>query len=192
MQQLLKKNTIQVAKQLLGALLIHETSEGKTVGRIVETEAYLQKDPACHASRGVTPRNKMMFGPAGHAYIYFIYGMYDCFNVVTAAEGVGEAVLIRALEPVEGLDLMQQRRQQKSKSQKIFPPKGLCNGPAKLVIAMGLSRTQNGQNLLEGNLKIELQKRKEKMVTTTRIGIKEGADLPLRFYLRGNLFVSRP
>ncbi|MDO8520343.1 MAG: DNA-3-methyladenine glycosylase [Deltaproteobacteria bacterium] len=178
-----KKPTITVAKALLGAYLVHETAEGKTVGKIVETEAYLANDPSCHGFRGETPRNRAMFGPPGHAYIYFIYGMYHCFNVVTAPVGVGEAVLIRALEPVEGLELMKKRRKGK---------KDLAGGPGKLVIAMGITSDLNGTSLITGPLKIMPgEMKKAPIVTTARIGISSGNHLPLRFYLKGNPFVSR-
>ena len=150
---------------------------------IVETEAYLANDPSCHGFRGETPRNRPMFGDPGHAYIYFIYGMYHCFNVVTAPVGVGEAVLIRALEPVEGMALMEKRRQGK---------KDLAGGPGKLVIAMGITRQMNGSSLMTGPLKIMRgDMKKRPIVTTTRIGISSGHHLPLRFYLKGNPFISR-
>lgn len=180
--------TIEVARDLLGAVLVHQAPEGRTAGRIVETEAYLRDDPACHAFRGPTPRTQIMFGPPGRAYIYLIYGMYDCFNVVTAPAGTGEAVLIRALEPLEGLPLMARRRGTEK-------PRDLCSGPGKLVIAMGIGRQQNGADLrgragsalsilspgaAPGNIKV-----------TTRIGINKAAHLPLRFYLEGNAFISK-
>jgi len=179
------RNTVVVARELLGALLVNNSPEGTAAGRIVETEAYIQGDPACHASRGITRRNRVMFGPPGHAYVYFIYGMYYCFNVVSAPEGVGEAVLIRALEPMEGVDLMRARRKRERLSE-------LCSGPARLVQAMGITREHNGVDLTEGSLVIcRGEKTGEKIVTTTRIGIREGACLPLRFYLKDNPFVSK-
>lgn len=180
------RNTVTVARELLGNTLVHHSPEGLTAGRIVETEAYIQGDPACHASRGMTPRNRVMFGPPGHAYVYFIYGMYYCFNAVSAPEGVGEAVLIRALEPVEGVQLMRNRRGRERMAE-------LCGGPAKLVQAMGIARQHNGADLTEGPLFIcrGKIKKQEKVVATTRIGIKEGVELPLRFYIDGNLYISR-
>jgi len=179
------RDTTVVARELLGSLLVHVSPEGITAGRIVETEAYLQGDPACHASRGVTRRNRVMFGPPGHAYVYFIYGMYYCFNVVSAPEGVGEAVLIRALEPVEGIHLMRLRRKRDRLEE-------LCGGPAKLVQAMGISRSHNGTDLTKGPLVIyKGQKTVDTIVATTRIGIREGTCLPLRFYLKGNRFISK-
>lgn len=179
-------STIELAARLLGQDLVHKTKEGVSIGRIVETEAYLSNDPACHASRGMTKRNRVMFGPPGYAYVYFIYGMYYCFNVVTAPEGVGEAVLIRALEPVEGIDLMFKRRP------KVKKIENLCNGPAKLVLAMGITKEHNGVLLSQGELLLEKNHLKTKeIVKTSRIGISEGNHLPYRFYLKDNRFVSR-
>lgn len=201
------RNTVDVAKELLGQFLVHDSPEGKTVGIIVETEAYITDDLASHASRGQTKRNAPMFGEPGCAYIYFIYGVHWCFNVVTQESGVGEAVLIRALEPIEGIELMQQRRG-------ISDIKKLCNGPAKLVTALGISPDYNGIDITQGNLRIELQdsqsgnpsphpspKRRGKylvgndkaveIITTTRVGIIQSADLPLRFYIKDSPFVSR-
>jgi DNA-3-methyladenine glycosylase len=179
------RDTVTVARELLGKVIAHHTPEGIVTGRIVETEAYLQGDPACHASRGMTPRNAVMFGPPGCAYVYFIYGMYYCFNVVTAAEGVGEAVLIRALEPLAGTHIMGARR---SRERLV----DLCSGPAKLVQAMGISRLHNGADLTVKPLVIHRgAERSEKIVTTARIGIKEGEELPLRFCLEGSIYVSR-
>jgi DNA-3-methyladenine glycosylase len=185
------QDTITVAKALLGTYLVHESKEGITVGRIVETEAYLWGDPACHAYRRKTKRNATMFGPAGNAYVYQIYGIHYCINVVTAPEGVGEAVLIRALEPINGIDLMQLRRG-------IEVWKNLCNGPGKLVQAMGISRSMDGISLLGEDIYIlsadTLPDKNTKfdIITTTRIGITQGVELPYRFYISGNACVSYP
>ncbi len=180
--------TTTVAQALLGKLLIHETPAGILAGRIVETEAYLADDPACHAHGGKnTPRTAVMFGPPGTAYIYLIYGMHNCFNVVTGAEGTGEAVLIRALEPIYGIEVMQANRNQ-------LAPHNLCSGPGKLVYAMGINRALNAQSLMEPPLYLAeplVEPEKFKIVTTTRIGISKGAALPLRFYIKGNAFISR-
>jgi DNA-3-methyladenine glycosylase len=184
------RGTVAVARDLLGTVMVHETAEGRTAGRIVETEAYLRDDAACHASRGMTPRNRIMFGPPGRAYIYLIYGMYWCFNVVTGPEGVGEAVLIRALEPLEGLPLMAHRRGRDE-------PRTLCNGPGKLVIALGISMADNGADLRRGPLAILPPASYPgsapggNIKVTTRVGITKDAHLPLRFYLEGNAFVSK-
>lgn len=190
--------TEQAARNLLGWVLRHETPEGVVAGRIVETEAYLRHDPACHASRGKTPRNATMFGPAGHAYVYLIYGVYHCFNVVTAPEGVGEAVLVRALEPLEGLDLMALRHERLRKKSPTDSAK-LCNGPGKLADALGITRDHNGLFLQEGLLQLRSpqshpgwqESRRKRIVTATRIGIREAADWPLRFYLGDSECVSR-
>jgi DNA-3-methyladenine glycosylase len=177
--------TVDVAKDLLGCILYNKTEEGITKGKIVEVEAYVQNDPASHSYNGKTSRNKIMFGPAGHAYVYFIYGMYHCFNIVTREEGIGEGVMLRALEPLEGLDLMKKRR----RTNDLY---NLCSGPAKLVQALDIKANYNGKNITKGNF-IICNKSNEKIdiVETTRIGIKKGCELPLRFYIKGNSFISK-
>lgn len=184
-------DTPTMARKLLGTCLVHDSRRGRTVGRIVETEAYLaERDPASHAFRGLTERNAPMFGPSGHAYIYFIYGMYECFNVVTAPKGTGEAVLIRALEPLDGIELMRRRRKTRDLHQ-------LCSGPGKLVLAMGMTRKLNNCPLYEGALTIwprgrfGTPKEPPEIVATPRIGITAAAELPLRFYIKGSPFASR-
>ncbi|GAB3567239.1 DNA-3-methyladenine glycosylase [Spirosoma luteolum] len=198
-------DTLTLARQLLGCELVHETAEGTTAGLIVETEGYLVGDPACHAYRRQTTRNAAMFGPPGTLYVYQIYNHYNCINVVTSPEGVGEAILIRALEPTQGIDLMAMRRNEALKTgferyrnNRVDPttPAGfrqLCNGPAKLTTALGISRlTDNGTSLLTGSLYITPPRLTGfDLVTTTRIGLTQGADLPYRYYIAGNRFVSR-
>ncbi|GAA4469232.1 DNA-3-methyladenine glycosylase [Nibrella saemangeumensis] len=184
-------DTLTLSQLLLGCELVHESAEGITAGIIVETEAYLTGDPACHAYRKKTNRNAAMFGPPGTLYVYLIYGYYHCLNVVTGPEDIGEAVLIRALEPTEGIDLMGQRRGLDPATKAGL--RGLCSGPGKLVIAMGVDRQQhNFSSLTTGPLYIRPRSLHDfEMVTTTRIGITQGADLPYRFYVKGNLFVSK-
>lgn len=182
-------STVTVARRLLGTCLIHESDEGLCAGRIVETEAYLRDDPACHASRGQTTRNAVMFGPPGHVYVYLIYGMYNCFNVVTAAEGIGEAVLVRALEPLAGIELMRQRRGRSEL-------KELCSGPGKLVQAMGVTRSHNGAALTHGALTLHAAERfggipRFEISVSQRIGINVGVELPLRFCVKGSTFLSK-
>lgn len=199
-------DTITLAQLLLGCELVHESgSEGTTAGIIVETEAYLTDDPACHAYRRQTPRNAAMFGPAGTLYVYQIYNHYNCINVVMGPEGVGEAILIRALEPTEGLDLMGLRRNEAFKTgferyrnNTIDPDtadgqRNLANGPGKLTIAMGISRTEhNFTSLTTSDIFVRGPVLHDfEMVTTTRIGLTQGVDLPYRFYIRGNKFVSK-
>lgn len=188
-------DTLTLSQQLLGCELVHNSPEGTTAGIIVETEAYLTGDPACHAYRRKTARNAAMFGPAGTLYVYLIYGFYYCVNIVTGPEGVGEAVLIRALEPTEGLELMGERRNLDPTTK--LGLRGLTSGPGKLVIAMGISRDHNFFPLTKAGsgspvfIRPRVQEDFE-MVTTTRIGITQGADLPYRFYVKGNRFVSKP
>jgi DNA-3-methyladenine glycosylase len=179
------RDTSTVARELLGHILVSKNSEGMTSGRIVETEAYLQNDPACHAAKGVTKRNRAMFGPPGCAYIYLIYGMYYCFNVVTREQGIGEAVLIRALEPLDGIELMKKRRGRGKLTE-------LCSGPGRLVQAMGIDKDLNGQDLTGNGLFIcAAGEGGHEIVNTTRVGISEGKELPLRFYVAGNPNVSK-
>ncbi len=173
------------APQLLGCRLLYESGKGTTSGMIIETEAYLGDDPASHSYNGKTPRNEVMFGPSGRAYIYFTYGMHYCFNIVTGRPGEGEAVLIRALEPIEGLALMKKRRRQQD-------IKNLCSGPAKLVQAMGITSGCNGQDLSAGRLRLlAAGSRDFDIVRATRIGIKKSTDKKLRFYIRDNPYISR-
>ena len=173
--------TVDLAKALLGKHLVF----GDLRGIIVETEAYLYRDdPGCHASRGLTARNAPMFGPAGYTYVYFIYGMYHCLNVVSGVTGEGEAVLIRALEPVGGIELMQKRR----KTQKI---ENLCSGPGKLTQAFGITKKHNNLSLFDGPIQIYNSKIKPEIVTSTRIGLSVGKELELRFFIKANKFVSR-
>jgi DNA-3-methyladenine glycosylase len=179
-----------VARQLLGAYLVRVHPEGTTVGQIVETEAYIgPDDKASHASRGLTPRTAVMFGPPGFAYVYVIYGMHHCLNVVTEAEGFPAAVLIRAVAPVEGLALMAARR-------RLADPRQLTNGPGKLCQAFAIDRRLNGIDLCGDALFIvDRGERPAEVVATTRVGVEYAGpwkDKPWRFYIRGQPWVSRP
>lgn len=198
-------DTLTLAQLLLGCELVHESAEGVTAGIIVETEGYIVGDPACHAYRRQTTRNAAMFGPAGTLYVYQIYNHHNCINVVTAPEGVGEAVLIRALEPTEGLDLMGLRRNEAFKTgferyrnNTIDPTttdgqRNLANGPGKLVIALGINRQRdNLSSLVTDSIYIRGPVLHDfDMVTTTRIGLTQGVDLPYRYYVKGNRYVSK-
>ncbi|HZD41380.1 MAG TPA: DNA-3-methyladenine glycosylase, partial [Terriglobales bacterium] len=136
-----ERATVEVARELLGKFLVREHPDGITVGRIIETEAYVgPQDKACHASRGRTPRTEVMFGPAGHAYVYFVYGFHHMLNIVTEPVGFPAAVLIRAVEPLEGIALMKRRRQTEE-------PRNLASGPGKLCEAFAIDRTLNGTDL---------------------------------------------
>jgi len=172
---------IEVARDLLGRILVH----GRCAGRIVETEAYLGvNDLAAHSSRGITPRTQVIFGPPGHAYVYFIYGMHECLNLVAEQKGSAGCVLIRALEPLAGLDLMRVRRVRES----ILD---LASGPGKLTQAFGISRAQNGADVTRGTLVVRSGGDQPfEIAATPRIGITKCADLPLRFVIAGSRFVS--
>jgi DNA-3-methyladenine glycosylase len=180
-----RQETTALARAVLGHLLVHETPDGIAAGRIVETEAYLTGDPANHASRGRTRRNAAMFGPPGTAYVYTLHRQ-SCLNIVTAEAGIGEAVLIRALEPLIGLDLMRQRRGRQELRE-------LCSGPGKLCQALGIRREHDGADLIHSPLYLaDGHPGPFEVVTARRIGIRRAADLPLRFYVAGSPYVSRP
>jgi DNA-3-methyladenine glycosylase len=173
-----------VARELLGKIIVH----GRTAGRIVEAEAYLGvKDLAAHAARGITNRTRVLFGPPAHAYVYLIYGMYECLNFVAEPEGQAGCVLIRALEPVSSLETMRSRRPAAHKIEH------LCSGPGKLTLAMGITRALNGAPITRGPLTVRELRGGEKfeIAVSPRIGVTECADWPLRFFIAGNACVSR-
>jgi DNA-3-methyladenine glycosylase len=185
-----RRDTVTVAKELIGHYLYIEKKGKRIGGRIVETEAYLScDDPACHASRGLTERNRTMFSAGGVAYVYFIYGAHHCLNIVTGPEGEGTAVLVRAIEPLEGIETMRRNRRG------IEDIHNLANGPGKLTIAMGIDRKDDGADLMKSHMRVyldpEVLKHGVDVVTTTRIGINQAAEKPLRFYLKGSKFISR-
>ena len=182
-----------VAPALLGHWLIRNTANGPCGGPIVETEAYLVGDPACHGVPGPTARNRAMFGAPGHGYIYLIYGYYFCMNAVCQPTGVAEAVLIRAVEAAWGEEFMRQQRP-------VEATRDLTNGPGKLCLAMDIARGLDGVDLCDAGSPLFIARnpavakfRRERgpVVIATRIGLTKAADLPLRFYLEGSAFVSQ-
>ncbi len=175
------RRTDKVARDLLGCVLVHE-KDGKIIsGKIVETEAYFgEKDPGSHASRGRTPRNSIMFDTTGCVYVYLIYGMYHCLNFTTEDRGKAGAVLIRALEPMEGIDIMKLNRGSEE----------LTNGPGRLTQALGINREHNGEKLTGNKIYVLDNYLPSEIVRTTRIGLSKGEKLRLRFYIKGNKFVS--
>ena len=214
--------TIKIARELLGKCFVRKVGGKTLVGRIVETEAYRGKlDAASHAYRGRTKRNEVMFKEGAHLYVYFTYGMHFCANVVTGKEGIGEAVLIRALEPLEGIELMERNRfgvrtshslrqkaanHQPLDSQKSLArsklathrltslqPTHLTNGPAKLCQALGIRRTENGIDLTGNEIFILNAPRlsASKIGKSERIGITNGKEKKWRFYIKGNAWASR-
>lgn len=171
------RDAATVARECLGKILVH----GKTAGRIIEAEAYLGVDDlAAHASHGITPRTQVLFGPAGRAYVYFIYGMYECLNFVCEPEGRAGCVLIRALEPLAGIDLMFHRR---AKAKRI---EDLASGPGKLTQAMSITRALNGTSLITGPLRVRRLRHEPPFDVEVgpRIGIRHCADWPLRFVVK--------
>lgn len=185
--------TLKVAKELIGKLLMRQIGDHRLAGRIVEVEAYLgEKDPASHAFRGKTKRNEVMFQNGGHLYVYFTYGMHFCSNVVTEEEGIGHAVLLRAVEPLEGLAIMARNRGLPFVTER--EKQNLCSGPAKLCEAFGIAREENGTDLCGDNIGIEEEPSpatKHKVHRSTRIGITQGKEHNWRFFLRNSPFISR-
>ena len=175
---------VEVARALVGCVVRHEGC----AGAIVETEAYHESEPACHAHVGLTARTHILFGPPARAYVYRSYGIHALFNAVCEDEGVGAAVLIRALEPLEGLDLMRERRGLERRED-------LCSGPGKLTQALGIELDLNGSDLVGGPITIEPPPADwppVELIEGPRIGITKAAELPWRFSVAGSPFVSRP
>jgi DNA-3-methyladenine glycosylase len=179
-----RRSVHEVARDLIGCTVRH----GDTAGRIVETESYHQEEPACHAHVGVTARSRTLFGPPGSAYVYFSYGVHSLLNAVAEPEGVGAAVLIRALEPLEGLELMRKRR-------RLERPADLCSGPGKLTEALGIGLALNGSSLIDGPIEVLARPAgasSPSIVRGERIGITKAAELRWRFCDGDSPHVSRP
>jgi DNA-3-methyladenine glycosylase len=179
-----ERSVHEVARDLVGCVVRH----GETAGRIVETESYHQEEPASHAYVGITARSRTLYGPPGNAYVYFSYGVHSLLNAVAEPEGVGAAVLIRALEPVDGIDLMRERRG-------LEPVEALCSGPGKLTQALGIGLSLNESSLLDGPVQILARAAgtsAPRIVTGERIGITKAVDLPWRFCDADSRHVSRP
>ncbi len=183
------RSALVVARAVLGRVLVHDTRRARLAGRIVEVEAYCgADDPASHAHRGMTPRNAVMFGPAGHAYVYFTYGMHHCVNLVTGPRGKAAAVLVRALEPIEGVERMRRNRGVEAWER-------LARGPGCVAQALGLDRRHNGLDLARGPLWVaDLAPVRHGLpvLTSPRIGIRAGRGRSWRFYLAGHPCVSGP
>lgn len=185
-----RKNVVQIAMELLGKTVSTVTNGQITSGLIVETEAYSFQERGCHAYQNrMTERNRVMFEEGGVAYVYLCYGIHNLFNVVTNKKDKAEAVLIRSLQPIQGEELMKERMQ-------TISLKRITSGPGKLTKALGIDRTHNGKNLMSSDIWIEEGiKAKNQIVSATRIGIDyagEDAKLPWRFYLKDNVWVSKP
>ena len=179
-----ERSVHEVARDLIGCLVRH----GETAGRIVETESYHMEEPACHAFAGVTERTRTLYGEPGRAYVYFSYGVHSLLNAVAEAEGVGAAVLIRALEPVDGIGLMRERRG----ADRV---EDLCSGPGKLTQALGIALSLNGTSLVDGPIELltrEPGAREPRVAVGERVGITKAVELPWRFCDADSQHVSRP
>ena len=181
-----ERYTPTVAKGLLGFRLVRVEGGRRLSGVIVETEAYRGRhDPASHAFRGMTPRNEVMFGPAGHAYVYFTMGVHHCLNITAEGEGTAGAVLIRAIQPVEGLDRMTANRG-------VREPLRLASGPGNLTRALGIDLSLNGEDMVASNrLFVETGSMGGRVATSSRVGISAGTAFGWRFYAEGNPYVSK-
>jgi len=179
-----ERSVHEVARDLIGCVVRH----GETAGRIVETESYHMEEPACHAFAGVTERTRTLYGEPGRAYVYFSYGVHSLLNAVAESQGVGAAVLIRALEPVDGLELMRRRRDVERLEE-------LCSGPGKLTQALGIGLSLNGTSLVDGPIELlprEPETAEPRVVAGERIGITKAVELPWRFCDADSRHVSRP
>ena len=188
-EEFYRRDAVTVARELIGCRLVRETDKGRISGIIVETEAYMGRiDDAAHSYKGKTERVKVLFGDKGRAYVYLIYGMYCCLNVSAGPEGEPECVLIRALEPETGVELMERNRGTGKR-------KNLCSGPGKLCMALGITREQNGTDMTRmGKLYIEAGRHAD-VCASKRIGIdyaQKCRDKPWRFTESGSSYVSRP
>jgi len=185
--------TLKVAQDLLGKNIVRYFNNKLLIGKIVEVEAYRHNDPASHSFRRKTKRNEVMFYEGGHLYVYFTYGMHFCANVVTGKEGIGEAVLIRAVEPLIGIEVMLKNRFPNHKSLDHQSIINLTNGPAKFCQAFGLARNENGLDLCDGKISItDGESIPSKLIKrSSRIGIRSGLEKKWRFFIKGNAWVSR-
>lgn len=189
----------EVAPDLLGCVLEHETDEGLVAVRLTEVEAYAgETDAASHAYRGETARNAVMFGPPGHAYVYFTYGMHFCVNVVCMPEGIARAVLLRAGQVIAGEDLAGRRRALRRPGASVIAPRDLARGPARLCQALAIDRAQNGADLCSPVSQLRLRSAKTSLQTDDvpvveagpRVGVSAAAEIPWRFWLAGDPTVS--
>jgi DNA-3-methyladenine glycosylase len=185
--------TLKVAQDLLGKYFVRRINKKFLIGKIVEVEAYCQNDPASHSFRGKTQRNEMMFEKGGHLYVYFTYGMHFCANVVTGRENIGEAVLIRAVEPFVGMEVITKNRYPNLLSQNRQSLMNLTNGPAKFCQAYDITKKENGVDLIGGDIFIaeggSLPYRS--IGRSSRIGIRTGLEKKWRFFIKGNLWISK-
>jgi DNA-3-methyladenine glycosylase len=179
-----ERPVVEVARDLVGCVVAHDGA----AGAIVEAEAYHESEPACHAFVGLTPRTETLFGPPGRAYVYRSYGIHAMLNAVSESEGTGAAVLIRALEPLHGVDAMRARRG-------VQPVEDLCSGPGKLAQALGIGLELNASDLATGPIRLlgpPEEGERPRLAVAPRVGITKAADLPWRFCAAGSRFVSRP
>jgi DNA-3-methyladenine glycosylase len=181
-------DTLKIARELLGKIIVKHDGKNILKGKIVETEAYIgEHDPACHAFQKFTDRSSVLYEKGGTIYVYFVYGNYFCFNIVTGKEGTGDAVLIRAVEPLEGLEIMKNRRPKAKNTRE------LTNGPSKFCMAFGLDGKFNRNDITGKDIYITSPAKREKfeIASSKRIGLNVGVDFPYRFFIKNNEFVTK-